>query len=324
MSAEKNGGAELSRLSVPRELDGERLDRALSALVPDYSRERLKELIRAGSVRVGTVVTRKPSHLVSDGDSIDVELRVRERSRRGSHPDAHLEVVYSDDDVVVVDKPAGMVAHAGGRVHEGTVADLCEERFGPLPHLQGEDRPGIVHRLDRDTSGLMVVARTEAAGTELMRQFREREVEKNYLALVWGEPRFASEWITAPLGRGRSDKIAVARSGEGRAAETFYEVRERLGGFALLACRPVTGRTHQIRVHLASIEHPVVGDTLYRTRKTASRSLPVGAPRLSRQALHAHRLAFSHPSTKERVELVSPLPVDIEALLAFLRERTTT
>ena len=172
---------------------------------------------------------------------------------------------------------------------------------------------------------MVVVARTEAAGEELMRQFREREVEKAYHALVYGDPRFDTEWIDAPIGRlpGKGERMAVLPEGEGRPAETYYEVLERYGDFALVSAQPKTGRTHQIRVHMASIDHPIVGDRVYRTRRYSGRGLPKGCPRLERQALHATRLAFRHPTNGERVEFEAPLAPDLLAVVEYLRARST-
>ena len=310
-----------SRLEVPADLDGVRLDRALAALVAEFSRERLREMVQDGRVQVAGTTTTKPSHAVSAGDVLDIDLVPRDRTRAGSAADAELAVVHEDEHILVVDKPVDMVVHPSSVIRGGTLSELCVERFGPLPAVQGEDRPGIVHRLDKDTSGLVVLARTQAAGEDLVKQFREREVEKAYLALVFGDPRFESEWISAPIGRvpGKGERLSVMPEGEGREAETYYEVRERFGDFALLECRPKTGRTHQIRVHLSSIEHPVVGDKLYRGRKYSGRGLPKAGPPLRRQALHAYRLGFRHPASGERVEFEAPLPDDMRAVVEYLR-----
>jgi 23S rRNA pseudouridine1911/1915/1917 synthase len=314
-------GGDSRRLDVPAELDGVRLDRALASLVADFSRERLREMVEDGRVRVGGATLRKPSHAVAEGDRVEIDLVPRDRTRPGSSAGPDLAIVHEDEHILVVDKPVDMVVHPSTVVRGGTLSELCSERFGPLPAIQGEDRPGIVHRLDKDTSGLVVLARTEAAGVELLRQFREREVEKTYLALVFGDPRFETEWITTPIGRvpGKGERMTVLPDGGGRAAETYYEVRERFGGFALVECRPTTGRTHQIRVHMASVEHPIVGDMVYRVRKHSGRGLPKDAPKLQRQALHAHALAFRHPADGRRVRFEAPLPADMRAVVEFLR-----
>ncbi len=173
-------------------------------------------------------------------------------------------ILYEDEDIVAFDKPAGLVVHRNDRYGGGTLADLAQARYGPLPEVQGEHRPGIVHRLDRETSGVIVLGRTQEALEELKRQFKEREAEKTYLAFVHESPRFDSEWIDEPIGtdeRHPERKMVVPR-GQGREASTYYEVRERFRGFSLIECKPRTGRTHQIRVHLSWAEHSLVGDRL--------------------------------------------------------------
>ena len=320
------------QFDVPEELDGSRLDRALSNLVEEFSRDRVREMVEDGRVSLAGEEVRKPAHKVARGDRIEVDLTPRDRTRRGSEEDAELVLVYEDEHLIVVNKPAGMVAHPSTVVVGGTVSEVAVERFGPLPNLQGEDRPGIVHRLDKDTSGVLVLARTEAAGKELMRQFREREVEKKYLALVDGDPRFDSDWISLAIGRrpGQGERMSVYppeleldEDCTAKPAETFYEVVERFGGWALLSCTPKTGRTHQIRVHLAYIGHSILKDPLYKSRQAVGRKLPKQAPRLSRHALHAHDLAFKHPATGERMQFTVDPPDDMSNLIEFFRLRAS-
>ncbi len=308
---------------VPPELDGARLDRVLARLLPETSRTRAQEWIKDGGVRVDGARVRRPAHPVAAGAEVELEDVARSRVRAGAPEGADFRVVHEDEWLIVVDKPAGMVVHPSTVVRGGTVSELAEERFGPLPAPQGEDRPGVVHRLDSETSGLLVLARTEEVGAELVRQFHDREVEKLYLALVHGDPRFDADWIEAPIGRSERhpERMSVLPEGEGREASTFYEVRERFGVAALVACRPRTGRTHQIRVHLASIEHPVVGDKLYRGKRGAKHTLPEGAPPMRRHALHAFRLGFHHPHRGEPVAFEAPLHEDMEALVRWLRDR---
>ena len=232
-----------------------------------------------------------------------------------------MNVLYEDNHLLIVDKPAGLLVHPSPAVRGGTLSEQAVARWGPLPDLQGEDRPGIVHRLDAGTSGLLVLALREPAMRELLRQFREREVKKTYLAVVHGEPRFDTGWIEGAIARSAAspERMEVVAEGEGREARTWYEVRERLGPASLVECQPQTGRTHQIRVHLASLGHPLVGDPLYRPRQTPSRRLAADAPLPARQALHAARLEFAHPGSGERAAFESPLPDDLAALLAHLR-----
>jgi len=307
--------------SVGPDLAGERLDRALSRFLEGRSRTRLQELIRDGGVRVDGETVSKPSFPLAEGQSITLAEVPRSRVRPGAAPGLDFRVVHEDEHLAVLDKPAGMVVHPSELVVGGTVSELATERFGELPRVQGEDRPGIVHRLDADTSGLLVVARSQVAADGLLEAFRERRVEKGYVAIVHGVPRFDSDWIEEPIGRAakRGDRMAVVARGEGRDAETFYETRERFEGFALLHCKPTTGRTHQIRVHLAHIDHPLVGDRLYRGRRGNANALPRSAPRLGRHALHAAELAFVHPASGERLAFEAPLHPDMAALLGWLR-----
>ncbi|MEW6074459.1 MAG: RluA family pseudouridine synthase [Planctomycetota bacterium] len=308
------------RYTVTARLAGERLDRALQILRPGVSRTRLQEWVRDGGIRVDGVVVDRPAFRLEAGTTLELVVVPRSRLRPGGPSGAVLAVIYEDEHLAVIDKPPGMVTHPSALVGGATVSELAEARWGSLPVAQGEDRPGIVHRLDAGTSGLLVLARRAGPAEELVRQFRSREVEKTYLAIVFGEPRFDSDWIDAPIGRagGAGDRLAVVPAGEGLPAETFYRTLHRARGFGVLACQPRTGRTHQIRVHLASIDHPLVGDPLYRGRRGLSRALPAGAPPLERQALHAAELRFRHPATGESLAFRSPVPADLAAWLRWL------
>jgi 23S rRNA pseudouridine1911/1915/1917 synthase len=312
---------DLRRFSVPATLQGARLDRALCVLIPDTTRGYAKELIVGGHVRVDGAVVTKPGTLVAQRGSLEISLAPRRPGRIDAADLALLRVLHEDDDLIVIDKPQGVLAHPTVSASGATVSELAVLRYGPLPTLQGDDRPGIVHRLDAGTSGVMVLARTEHAFAELMRQFRAREVTKTYLALVYGEPRFDTGWVEAPIARGKDDpsRMSIAPSGEGRAAATYYEVRERFRGLSLIAAQPKTGRTHQIRVHLTSVGMPLVGDRLYKRRGGPSLILPPDAPVPARQCLHAWRLRFKHPTNGEMVEFEAPPPADFERMLAWVR-----
>jgi len=253
--------AKTASFRVESTLDGARLDRVLTRSLGELSRERYKELIQDGHVTVDGEVQLRPSLNVPAGALVDLEMTLRDRTRLGSETGSTYELLYEDEAILVVAKPAGMVVHPSERVRGGTLSELLAERFPGLPTPQGEDRPGIVHRLDAETSGVLVVCRTVEAGKELKRQFKAREVEKVYCALVYGEPRFDSDWVEEPLGRARgSERVTVlAVEDGGREAATFYRTLERLGHASLVECEPKTGRTHQIRVHMESIGHPVVG-----------------------------------------------------------------
>jgi 23S rRNA pseudouridine1911/1915/1917 synthase len=302
---------------------GERIDKVLANLIPDTSRTRLKGLVREGCVVIGGEVCVRPGRPAEAGELIDVELRARPRLQSG--PPTNLRVLHEDDDLIVIHKAPRTLAHPTSGIAGHTVSEMAAERYGPLPTLQGADRPGIVHRLDAATSGVMVLGRSAHAFGALMNQFRARTVEKTYLALVYGEPRFDTGWIDGAIMRSERDpgRFAVvpeeAPAGTGRAASTYWEVEERFDGLALLRCRPKTGRTHQIRVHLTSIGHPLVGDNLYKRRGGPPVVLPKEAPMLARQGLHALRIEFEHPAKGERVSFEAPLEPDMVALLEWLR-----
>jgi 23S rRNA pseudouridine1911/1915/1917 synthase len=292
---------------VPPEAEGERLDRFLAG-VPDVgSRAAAERLLAEGGVLVDGR-RRAKSHRLVGGELLDVELPER-RATMLAPEEVGLRITYEDDVLLAVDKPAGVVVHPSAGHARGTLV------HGLLAHaIAGGDepeRPGIVHRLDRDTSGLLVVARTEDAHRRLQRLIRRRELVREYLALVSGRPRSWRGRIEAPIGRDRRDATRVSLDTDTpREAVTHFEVVELLAEHALLRVRLETGRTHQIRVHLAAIELPVSGDPVYGV---------AGDLGLGRQFLHAARLAFAHPFTGERVEIESPLPEDLAGALGRAR-----
>ena len=279
--------------------------------LPEFSRSRIQDWIRAGRVLVrGSAPHGKPmraSYLVRAGDAIDVDPA--EAPPLDATPEAiPLAVLYEDADVVAIDKPAGMTVHAGAGVHSGTLVNALLHRFAELSGVGGALRPGIVHRLDRFTSGVLLVAKNDAAHRQLAAQFSGRQVEKVYLALVHGRVKLESGRIERPIARDPRHRTRMtARRAEGRAAWSEYRVLRRFEGFTLLEVRIGTGRTHQIRVHLSSIGHPVVGDTLYGAPAKIE-----GLPLLGRFFLHAHRIRFEQPSTREEVTVVSPLARELE------------
>ena len=299
---------------------GQRLDQALVARFPALSRTKLQELIKTGRVQIGGAVVRKPGMILIEECEISVELGTA-AGDRSAPSGLDLSVAYEDEHIVAVDKPAGVLSHANSPDGEAGVAEWAEERYGKLPQLEGEERAGIAHRLDRDTSGLLLVARTLEAMTAMKAAFAAREIAKTYLALVHGVPRFDSEWIESWLGRATHarDRISVMREGEGRAASTYYETRERYRDFAWIAAFPKTGRMHQVRVHLASVGHPIIGDSVYKPLRKHLTPLPSEAPQMKRHALHAHALDFAHPVTGEKLHIESPLPPDMAELRAWLR-----
>ena len=288
---------------------GRRLDLFVAERIPELSRTRIQELIREGNVHVDGQ-TARASHRVVAGESI--EVAVLQRPAMVAAPeDLPLELLLVDDDFVIVNKPAGMVVHAGAGHARGTLVNALLHRLGKLSGAGGALRPGIVHRLDRDTSGAMIVARNDAAHENLAEQFRSRNVRKIYVALVHGKIPRDSGSITLPISRDpRRRTRMTARGKTGRHARTDWRVVARLQRCTLVEAVLHTGRTHQIRAHFAAIGHPVVGDTLYgapRNLRVATRSLPL----LERNFLHAARIGFSHPASGAWVEVRAPLPRDL-------------
>lgn len=302
-------------IEVPDALAGERLDRAV-ALLGDVTRATADALVSGGEVAIdGQVTTRRSRRLVA-GERIEVELpEPVVVTDPAPDPGVDFEVVHADDQVVVIDKPAGLVVHAGAGHADGTLVNGLLARFPDLAGVGERFRPGIVHRLDRDTSGLLVVARTPEALEQLGDALRARTVTRRYRTLVWGLVKEPKGMVDAPLGRSTREPTKMAVVVGGRPARTSYEVVRRFDvpvAATELVCRLHTGRTHQIRVHLQGIGHAVVGDTRY---GGARPSLPV-----DRQFLHAEHLAFTHPGTGERLAFDSSLPADLGAVLDGLGE----
>lgn len=312
---------ETRRYAVPDSARGSRLDHVVSELVPDVSRSRLQAWIKAGRVRWKGVTTTKPGLLLLEGGELEVDFEAAVPSAPEGFRAEDLAVLHADEHLVVIDKPAGLLTHKNTDDGELGAADLVVERFGPLPDLGDPMRPGVAHRLDRDTSGVLAFGRRPEALEALKRQFQERTVEKTYAAIVHGSPRFDSDWIESWIGRSEKvrDRIATLPEGEGRFASTYYETRERFEGFALLAVFPKTGRTHQVRVHMSSVGLPLVGDEVYRPRGKAIPRVPADAPAPQRHALHAEVLALRHPATQEPLRFTAPLPADMSTFLQWLR-----
>jgi 23S rRNA pseudouridine1911/1915/1917 synthase len=296
---------------------GLRLDHYLTAVLAERSRSQLQRLIREGRVRVGGRPAR-PGGPVRAGDVVSIDIPAAAPAAPPAEA-LDLEIVHDDPDVVVVNKPAGMVVHPSAGHAAGTLVNALLHHVRDLSGIGGEERPGIVHRLDRGTSGLLVVAKHDAAHAALARQFRDREVEKEYVALVWGVVQ-AGRRIDAAIGRDPAHRQKMStRARRSRTAVTRVTRAEHLKGVSLLHVAIATGRTHQIRVHLSAIGHPVVGDALYGGvhRRVPPHLRPV--TRLERPFLHARRLAFAHPRDGRRVEFTAPLPPDLQAVLDDLR-----
>ena len=302
------------REEIPAGLDGERIDRVV-AMLTGCSRSEASDAIDAGTVRVDGAVATKSSVRVQAGQQVDIEgdpVRVEEPP--AADPSVVLDVVHEDDDVVVIDKPAGLVVHPGAGHHGATLVHGLLARYPEVADVGGDPvRPGIVHRLDKGTSGLLVTARNEDAHAALVEQLADHLVDRHYRALVWGPLETPRGTIDAPVGRSKRDPLKMTVTAPGREARTHYEVLESFDEpvrLSLLECRLETGRTHQIRVHLRSIGRPVVGDELY---GGARESMPMARP-----FLHAARLGFTHPGTGERVWFESRLPADLTEVLGRL------
>jgi 23S rRNA pseudouridine1911/1915/1917 synthase len=292
---------------------GQRLD-VFVARVSGLSRARVQALIEAGSVRV-TDHPQKPRYAVKPGDRVALTVPPAEPLALTPEP-IPIEILYEDDHLLVLNKPAGLVVHPGAGRATGTLVHALLAHCPNLPGIGGVERPGIVHRLDRDTSGVMVVAKSEAAHQSLSLQFKNRIVRKRYLALVHGAVRQEAGRIEAPIGRRERDRKRMGVKTEGgRTARTAYRVLRRLPGMTLVELGLETGRTHQIRVHLAHIGHPVVGDEVYGGRRER-RGAP-GAPPAPRQLLHAWRLGFRHPTGGEWLEFAAPIPADFTTAAAL-------
>jgi 23S rRNA pseudouridine1911/1915/1917 synthase len=293
------------RLVIPVEMAGLRLDQALARLMPDQSRSRLARLIDEGHVRLDEKPTAVRAK-VRSGETVTVDLQPRPGNAAVRAEAIGLAVVHEDDDLLVIDKPAGLVVHPGSGNWEGTMLNALLHHAPASAHLP---RGGIVHRLDKDTSGLLVVAKSEPAQLALVRQLQARTVKRTYVALARGKVASGGR-VDAPVGRHPVQRTKMAVVANGRPAVTHYRVRERFPAHTLLECELETGRTHQIRVHLASIGHPLEGDAVYAGR----------GPRLiGRQALHAWKLAFVHPRSGREVGFESPPPADLVALFESLR-----
>jgi 23S rRNA pseudouridine1911/1915/1917 synthase len=310
-------------VTVPREAPARRLDQALAALLPRLSRTQVQRLIRDGRVTVDGAPARRPGAAVTGGAQVAVEMPVPEPA--APVPQAlPLTILYQDTDIVAVDKPAGMVVHPAAGHAEGTLVNALLHHVADLSGFAGERRPGIVHRLDKGTSGVMIVAKHDVAHRQLTRQFGERAVEKEYVALLWGRLE-GRRSIDAPIGRDPVHRKRMSvRARRARAAATEVEPLERLGEVTLARVRIGTGRTHQIRVHLQAIGHPVVGDALYGgTRRRWPPALCALAG-LDRPFLHARRIAFAHPSTGRWMVFEAPLPGELETALAAVRDEHRT
>lgn len=289
--------------------EGSRLDVFLAEKIKDKTRSQLQKNIGRDKVKVSGI-PRKSSFILREGDLVELDVDVPEKAALLPE-NIPLKIFFRDEHVVVLEKPTGMVVHPGAGRQKGTLVNALLHHFPGIRDIGSEGRPGIVHRLDKDTSGVMVIARSEKAYEELHRQFKKRMVDKVYLGLVWGNISRQEGTIQWPVGRHvkHGDRISV-KTNKPRSAKTQFEVLRRCQGYTFLEIKPITGRTHQIRVHFAASGHPVVGDTRYGKKKT-------GGP-VSRLFLHAHRLGFFHPDSQDRMDFLSPLPYELERCIEMI------
>ena len=315
-----NGGESIRVVELAADAAGERLDRALADALPGLSRERLKALLKAGAVRGPEGVERQPSRRVVAGErlTVTVPAPVPDRARPEDIP---LSILHEDEEVIVVDKPAGLVVHPAAGNPDGTLVNaLLHHCGGSLSGIGGVSRPGIVHRLDKDTSGVMVAAKTAAAHMALAAQFAAHSVERRYVAIVRGRPVPPAGRLTGPIGRSPKNrkKMAVVDAGRGKPAVTHYRTVKTYEEASLVECRLETGRTHQVRVHMADLGFPLLGDPVYGGKGPKTLQDLLKTLSFSRQALHAKHLQFEHPSAKESLSFESALPADMQELIGAL------
>lgn len=298
---------------------GWRLDRALAAAVPALSRERLKVLTKAGALTREGKAVRDPAAKVKGDERFTLAIPAPEPAHNEPQ-EIPLPIVFEDEHLLVVDKPAGLVVHPAAGNRDGTLVNALLHHCGDsLSGIGGVARPGIVHRIDKDTSGLLVIAKHDKAHEGLAKQFAAHSIDRRYLAIVSGVPRQSEGTVDAPLARSPQNrkKIAIVKEGRGKRAVTHWKRLENLHDAALVECRLETGRTHQVRVHMASIGHPLVGDPVYGRGKSTHRKL-LNQLDFKRQALHAAHLGFIHPVTKGRLSFDSALPSDMQELFTAL------
>jgi 23S rRNA pseudouridine1911/1915/1917 synthase len=315
------GGVSIARAVVSEEAAGWRLDRALAVALPTLSRERLKALISSGNViaEPDTGPVRDPAIKVVPGSVFSVTVPVPTPTHNAAQA-IPLDILFEDEHLIVIDKPAGLVVHPAAGNADGTLVNaLLHHCKGSLSGIGGVERPGIVHRIDKDTSGLLVAAKTDPAHVGLSEQFARHSIDRRYLAIVSGTPNPPSGTVDAPLGRSSANrhKIAIQPAGKGKRAVTHYRLISPLREAALVECRLETGRTHQVRVHMASIGAPLIGDPAYGRTRRSHRAL-LESLDFRRQALHAAHLGFVHPVTSETLAFESKIPEDMQALFTNL------
>ena len=315
MEGHKEAAADIRQIRVTEKQQGLRLDRGLAEQLPELSRSRLQQLIRQGQVWLNGQPCRDKDRPLQAGD--EVEVRIPPATPTALQPEPiPLDILYEDDDLLVINKPRGLVVHPAPGHASGTLVHALLAHCPHLSGINGELRPGIVHRLDKDTTGALVIAKHDQAHQHLQAQIQAKTARRIYLGVVFGRPAQSQGTVSAPIGRHPVDrqKMAVLTPGQGRVAVTHWQVLERLGNYTLMQFELETGRTHQIRVHAAHMRLPIVGDPLY----TQSKTSPV---KLSGQALHAWKLSFIHPRSGQPMHFTAPLPEEFERLLRQLRSQ---
>lgn len=314
-----DAGVSIRRAVVPQEAAGWRLDRALAVALPTLSRERLKALISQGNVSTGAVAVRDPATKVAPGATFDVTVPEPAKAHNEAQ-DIPLVVVFEDEHLIVIDKPARLVVHPAAGNYDGTLVNaLLHHCAGSLSGIGGVERPGIVHRIDKDTSGLIVAAKTDPAHVGLAAQFAKHSIDRRYRAIVAGLPNPTSGTVDAPLARSSTNrqKMAIVRHERAKRAVTHYRLISALNRAAMIECRLETGRTHQVRVHMASIGNPLLGDPVYGRGRPEHREM-LNRLKFDRQALHAAHLGFAHPITSEPLAFSSEIPDDMQRLFREL------
>lgn len=305
---------------IPESYQGQRLDKALASLLPQYSRVNIQSWLKAGNLLIDQNIANAKT-AVKGGEKVSFIMPEKEDTTSWESEDLNLDIIYEDEDLLIINKPIGLVVHPAAGNWEGT---LVNGLLHYCPALRQIPRAGIVHRLDKDTSGLLVVAKTLIAQNHLVKSLQNHHVQRTYSALVYGQV-IAGDTIDAPLGRDPRNRQKIAIHDLGKPAITHYRVQERFDHFTLLKVQLETGRTHQIRVHMASVRHPIVGDQTYgpglKLPPRASAELIAALKNFRHQALHATELSFDHPVSGKKMRFKSPLPEDFENLLAILREK---
>ena len=317
ISGETAADGKLERLSITEEMCGRRLDAVISAALDEYSRSFIQKLFESGNITVNGSVCREKKKKAAAGD--EIEIAIPEPKRTDVEPeDIPLHIVYEDSDLLVVDKPAGMVVHPAPGNYSGTLVNALMHHCGDeLSSINGVIRPGIVHRIDKDTSGLLMVAKNDSAHTGLSEQLSEHSITRRYKAIVYSNIKEDEGTVDRPIGRDPRNRLRNAVTElNSRKAVTHYRVLERFGNFTLIEASLETGRTHQIRVHMAYMKHPLLGDSLY----GPAAGKAAGRLGVKRQMLHAGVLGFVHPATGEYMEFESPLPDDFNGVLGKLRQ----